>query len=256
MKLGYKIALIIIIGLLIRGYGALYFHLGQWDEQFHANVAKNLIADPFTPELITDHIIDLEDDDWSQTDIWLSKPPLAFYPMALSIKLFGNNELGLRLPSLLFSLISIYLTFLIGQKLFNDTVGLIAAFLYAINGQLFEINAGILSGEHVDTLFHMWVQLSLLLVLYYFAHSKKRILILIGMIVGCAFMTKWTMSFLILAVLAALLFMKQKNIKVSIVALCWIGLPAMLVSGHGWSGYYTSFLRRQTILSKVWCRPQ
>ena len=49
--------------------------------------------------------------------------------------IFGLSEFKLRLFSVLFGVVSIYLIFLIGKFLFNSKVGLIAAFILAINHQ-------------------------------------------------------------------------------------------------------------------------
>lgn len=50
-------------------------------------------------------------------------------------KIFGLSEFKLRLISALFGILSIYLIFLAGKLLFNYRVGLIAAFILAINHQ-------------------------------------------------------------------------------------------------------------------------
>lgn len=60
-------------------------------------------------------------------------PPLVFLIQHWFIKLFGINLWGLRLPSVLFGLLSIYLIFLIGRKLFSQKTGLIASVLVAAN---------------------------------------------------------------------------------------------------------------------------
>jgi len=49
--------------------------------------------------------------------------------------IFGLSEFKLRLFSVLFGVVSIYLIFLIGKFLFNSKIGLIAAFILAINHQ-------------------------------------------------------------------------------------------------------------------------
>ncbi|MBK8626955.1 MAG: glycosyltransferase family 39 protein [Saprospiraceae bacterium] len=63
------------------------------------------------------------------------------------MKIFGINEFGLRFPSLIFSLLTILLAFNIARKLYYEKIGLITAFFYAVNGILYEINIGLLSGS-------------------------------------------------------------------------------------------------------------
>ncbi len=53
------------------------------------------------------------------------------YPMALSIAIFGANELGLRLPGAIFGALTIVLLYLMGRTLFQARIGLLAAILYA-----------------------------------------------------------------------------------------------------------------------------
>ena len=52
----------------------------------------------------------------------------SYWLIALSIKLFGNSELALRLPSILFSFICLFLTYLIAIKITNKKSALISVF--------------------------------------------------------------------------------------------------------------------------------
>ncbi|MBK8555596.1 MAG: glycosyltransferase family 39 protein, partial [Lewinellaceae bacterium] len=66
---------------------------------------------------------------WCCNHIWLNKPPLALWLMAGSMKIFGISIAALRLPSMLFAVLGILLTFRLGALLFSKKTGLIAAFL-------------------------------------------------------------------------------------------------------------------------------
>jgi len=46
---------------------------------------------------------------------------------------FGTNEAAIRFPSLLFGVLSIYLIFLLGKKIFDEKVGLLASYLLAVS---------------------------------------------------------------------------------------------------------------------------
>jgi len=61
--------------------------------------------------------------------------PLYYLLASYWTNLFGLNEFNLRLLSVLFGVIAIYLVFRIGQFMFNSEVGLISAFIIAINHQ-------------------------------------------------------------------------------------------------------------------------
>lgn len=205
-------------------------NLGEWDEQFHALVAKNMLHDPLKPVLINDDLVELDPNDWSLCHTWLSKPPLTFWFIAVSMKIFGVNEFGLRLPSLIFSLITIYIVFLIGKRLYNEKTGLITAFFYAINGLLYEINVGQLSGDHVDTLFHLIFHLSV-----YWIIVKKDIPVhklgsLLGILIGFAFLTKWVMAFFILFVCVSYYAYVHHSFQKALTFICYLMLTFLLVA--------------------------
>ncbi|MCA9915734.1 MAG: glycosyltransferase family 39 protein [Anaerolineae bacterium] len=59
-------------------------------------------------------------------------PPLAYLIMRFSALLFGMNEFGLRLPSLVASLLVVWLVWLIANEVFNSRAAYIAALLTAV----------------------------------------------------------------------------------------------------------------------------
>jgi uncharacterized membrane protein len=65
--------------------------------------------------------------------VWHRHPPLHFFMLYLWIPVFGNSEVAVRLPSVIFGIISIVLIYKIGRHLFNEKVGLISSFLSAIS---------------------------------------------------------------------------------------------------------------------------
>lgn len=60
-------------------------------------------------------------------------PPLFFIILWIWTKLFGIGEQIVRIPSVIFGVMTIYIVFLLGQKLYTKTLGLISALLLAIN---------------------------------------------------------------------------------------------------------------------------
>lgn len=60
-------------------------------------------------------------------------PPGWFMILWLWGKLFGYSEIAVRLPSVIFGVATIYITYLIGKKLVSKNLGLLAALLIAIN---------------------------------------------------------------------------------------------------------------------------
>ncbi len=188
----WLIALIIIIGFLLRLYTSLDFQLHVWDEKYHALVAKNLSKHPFTPALYDDPVLPYQSNDWTSNHIWLSKPPLPLWFMSASIKTFGTNEFAVRIPSLLLATLSIFLTYLIALNLFEKRTALLAAFFHSIHGKLIEMAAGVISSDHVETAFVFFVELSVLTAIL--SVRKKNQMLwssLIGLTMGLAIMCKW-----------------------------------------------------------------
>lgn len=60
-------------------------------------------------------------------------PPGWFIILWFWGKLFGYSEIAVRLPSVIFGVITIYITYLIGKKLVSKKLGIIAALLISIN---------------------------------------------------------------------------------------------------------------------------
>ena len=58
-----------------------------------------------------------------------NKPPLTYWMMTISSGIFGISEFSLRLPIVLLGLGSIWLTYLLGKKLFGEKEGLYAMVL-------------------------------------------------------------------------------------------------------------------------------
>ncbi len=61
------------------------------------------------------------------------KSPVYIYLLIPSIKIFGLNEWGVRLPAALFGVLTVYLTYLLATRLYSRRVGLFSAFLLAVS---------------------------------------------------------------------------------------------------------------------------
>ena len=65
-------------------------------------------------------------DDW--------RPALAIYPLVPSIAVFGLNEFGVRFPAALLGVLTVFLTYLLVKKFFeNENISLLSAFFLAIS---------------------------------------------------------------------------------------------------------------------------
>lgn len=166
-KYTFALYCILLCGFTLRLFCACDPFLHEWDEKFHALVAKNLVETPLTPRLFPVPNVELDYKDWDKNHIWLHKQPLSLWSIALSIYLFGTSVFDVRLPSLIYSTVSIFFTYLIGKKLFDEKTGLCAALLQAVNGYVIELCAGRAATDHVDTLFMFLIQGSILCCINY-----------------------------------------------------------------------------------------
>jgi 4-amino-4-deoxy-L-arabinose transferase len=166
------LVVVLILAGILRVYLSSDQELHSWDERYHALVAKNLTKHPLKPTLYDNAVYPTNELDWSSSHMWFSKPPVPLWIMASSIAVFGNNVYAVRLPSILLSLVAIYITFLLGRKLFNERVGL--------------------SSDHVENCFILCVELAAYFIIMS-VDSKKamRYVVLAGVSAGLAFLSKW-----------------------------------------------------------------
>ena len=191
---------IMLCGLFLRIYASTEFYLHSWDERYHALVAKNLIAHPLVPTLRENPVLPYNYQDWPGNHIWLHKQPFPLWMMALSMRVFGIHEFALRLPSVILSILGIFLTFGIGRRLYNEKVGLLAAFFFSIHGLIIELTGGRVATDHYDLFFLVLTELSIYFSLR-FAENKKTIFnILAGIALGAAILTKWLPALFILPI--------------------------------------------------------
>lgn len=111
------LALLVIVGFALRfpNLGAL----GLIGDEGHQGLAVQGILEHGTPIVPSGRV-------YVRSIIYL-------YTQALSAKVFGLNEFALRFPSLLFSLPSLIVVYLLGSTLFDRRVGLLSAFILTLS---------------------------------------------------------------------------------------------------------------------------
>ena len=132
--------IIIIIALIIPVFGHLdSLPLFEWDESRLAISAFELLSGRTNPLIPT---FDFE------PDMWSTKPPLMIWMQALSMKLFGINELAVRLPSALAGIFTCFFIYWIaGRKLGHPWVGILAC-LVLITSQGFTGSHSVRTGDY------------------------------------------------------------------------------------------------------------
>jgi 4-amino-4-deoxy-L-arabinose transferase-like glycosyltransferase len=233
----YRFASVLIAtaALSVRSYAAADKVLHPWDERYHALVAKHLIANPLLPTLYLNPLLGFDYTKWTSNHVWLHKPPLSLWAMAASMKVFGTNEVALRVPSLLASAAAVVVTAYIGKALLTPTIGLIAAVFQSSNGFLVELSAGRRASDHVDTLLILIVELGILAGLTLHRRGAYRSAVVVGVAAGLAYLTK-SMAGLILLAIWGLMRLQTAPLRVAVRDLVIAGGVAIVVAAP-WSVY-------------------
>jgi 4-amino-4-deoxy-L-arabinose transferase len=200
---------ILIGGFLLRIYTSMDFYLHEWDERFHALVAKNLISNPLKPMLYSVPLLEYDYKNWAGNHIWVHKQPVPLYSIAISMLIFGKNTIALRIPSINLSTISILATFKIGKILTSSKVGILAAFLFSINGLIIESTAGRVATDHIDVFFYSLVTISVYLLLRSVKNNSTKSLILGAICTGIAILSKWLPALIVVPVWILFAYQKQ-----------------------------------------------
>ena len=196
--------LLLLSGLALRLFCAADGSLHLWDERYHALVALHLHHHPLLPTLYEHPLLPYDFRDWSSNAVWLHKPPLPLWVMAGSLYLFGDSELPLRLPGVLLGTLAIGLTYDLGRRLFNRRVGFLAAFLLAVNGLIIECGAGRVATDHPDLFFLFFTELTVWLGVLAIQKRRALFLLLSGLTLGLAILSKWLPALVVLPVLGLL----------------------------------------------------
>lgn len=173
--------------------------LNLWDEQFHALVAKNMGSNPFKPILINQPLLAYDFKRWDSNCIWLHKQPFFLWQMALSIKIFGANEISARLPSLIMHSIIPYFIYRIGTISVHRQVGFYGALFFTVTFFPLELMNGGYSTDHNDLGFLFYVTASFWAWFEYRESGNKKWLIWIGAFAGIAVLIKWLVGLLVYA---------------------------------------------------------
>lgn len=195
-----SLGLILFTALILRIYVASDLYIHEWDERYHALVAKNMIQTPLKPMLYENPVLSYNFQNWTANHIWLHKPPLPLWALALSMNVFGVHEFALRLPTLLVSLASVFLTFKIGRLFFGSKAGLLAAALHAIHGLHLEMTGGRVTTDHYDIFFCFFIELGIYLSFLFAKEHQWKYGFLAGLAVGGALLTKWLPGLIVLPV--------------------------------------------------------
>jgi 4-amino-4-deoxy-L-arabinose transferase-like glycosyltransferase len=185
--------------LLLTNLGDPYITL--WDEAVHVNVIRNLENNCCTPQLHRQGS-GADPRDWTDSHVWLHKPPMPFYAHAEVARLAGRGVWGTRLAAVLLAEALVLLVFLIGVKFFGTWIGLSAATLVAFNHYTFQLVQGRQFGGVPDLALACVLMLALSRILAIANSPEWRQYVAFGALTGLAFLCKDGLALIPFVVLA------------------------------------------------------
>ena len=205
---------VLLMGALLLRYwiASLDPFLNDWDEKFHAVVARNLTYHWLRPTLIDQPYLAYDFEKWSRNYIWLHKQPLFLWQIALSIKLFGPTIFAVRLPSILLTAILVVIVYDIAVLCFDTTVAYIAAFLFSFYQPILEMNSGFGGMEHNTIAFIFYNTLAIWAWLRYEKTRNKTWMLLVGIYSGMAILNKWLIGLLVFSGYSMYHLLFKKNL--------------------------------------------
>lgn len=119
---------ILLIVLLIISFFLFFYKIGapslfETDEVIYSQIAREIVRGG---DFITLHLFSKN---------WFIHPPFYMWLVAASSYIFGDNEFNVRFWSALFAVGLVFVTYLLGKKMFRDGVGLLAGFMLATSLQ-------------------------------------------------------------------------------------------------------------------------
>lgn len=187
-------------------------YLNFWDEQFHAVVARNFLNHWWTPKLYETNFLPFDPNLWSENEIWLHKPPLFLWQMAISIKLFGLSPFAIRLPSVILSTCTIPCIYRIGTLIRNTKTGYISALLLTFSNIHLETITGLTNTDQNDVVFMCYTFFSLWAFTEYWFSRRKTFIVLTGLLAGCAVLVKMYIGLFVFGIWGLALIIEKENV--------------------------------------------
>ncbi len=174
--------------------------LNVWDEQYHALVARNCMLHPLRPTFFENPFYPADYRAWVANHVWLHKQPLFLWQMALSMKIFGINEIALRIPNFIMMSVGSLLVFRIGQLSAGAKTGLYGACIFTTLYFITQLSSGAVPTDHNDVAFLFYVTATLWAWTEYSSSGRQKWIWIIGLLAGCAVLNKWLTGLLIYGV--------------------------------------------------------
>ena len=219
----------------------MLFQLGQgslatWDEATYGVIAREMVRSGNWLIMTYDG------------HVWLEKPPLGIWMIALSYKMFGISEFSVRLFSALCGWGTILVTYAIGAKLFNRWTGFLAG-MFLLTAKHFTQHARL---GFMDAPLVLFISLALLF--FWMGREKNRFFYLSGVFLGLAFLTKGFAALLVIPVTwlycawaGELSILKKPSYWLGILLGLWVVIPWNAYAVFRDSQQYASDFQQQVL---------
>jgi 4-amino-4-deoxy-L-arabinose transferase len=219
------LALVLAAAAALRANLAWHAWLGAWDERYHALVARHLMEHPLVPTLVEHPLVDVGPGRWTQSHIWLHKPPLTLWLMAGAMRVLGPGEFALRVPSLLLGTVAVACTYVLARAFLGRTESLVAATFHAWHGRCGLVGGGLRPTDHIDAILWALVGLGACIAAWTAAAAGARRgrglrvgTLAVGVVFGLAWLTKEWPALVIVAFFAFCLVGRRASWTVSLAA--------------------------------------
>ena len=144
-KLEQQYLFYIILCIVVYIIGSITVPLMEIDSVQYANISREMLLNKSFLQI------------FDQGKDYLDKPPMLFWVSALSMYIFGINDIAFRIPSILMAVLAIYSTYKFTRLYYAKEVALLAALVLASSQAMFLITHDL----RTDTMLMAWVILGI-----------------------------------------------------------------------------------------------
>ncbi len=140
---------------------------------------------------------------------YFEKPPLFYWAVALSYKVFGTNEWAVRFPNSLSAFLCVLAAYLLGRRWFGSQIAFIASAILMSSVGFFAMSRIVT----LDMFFTLWLFLSLMFFYGYYRERKPVFIYLFYAAMGLATLTKGPVSLILMGITIAAHLLAERNIS-------------------------------------------
>lgn len=233
-------AFALLIAVILLGINIASDPLEIWDESRNGTNAVEMMSTS-NPLVTTFQGAD---------ETWNTKPPLLIWAQAVSMKIFGVNELAIRLPSLLSGAILASLMLLFVWRMTGSLMVAVLPFVMLLSSHGFTGYHCIRNGDY-DAMLSLFLFLQVIAFSGYLNHKDKernRFRIFLVFII-LAVLTKGIQGLFLTPVFGLLLFLFKKN---TLREFAWVAFDSILAIGVILAYYFGRDYFQDGYLNHVW----